>query len=98
MNPIIISFNNSNWNDTKAHKCLCHIMATVTYFCYKFIIHFKTVTIITNNTLTQDTSLIDIYALGDISSIILQDSYFTQLICAKNFPETFVRTNDYDFY
>ena len=38
---------------------------------------------LTNNTFIQAAILINIYALRDVNSIILQNSNVTQLICAN---------------
>ena len=69
MNSIITFLNNSNWSIIKVHEFLRKTIASMTCTCFISIFLSKVI-VMTNNKLTQVTSLINIYAAYENPTLI----------------------------
>lgn len=69
MNSIIIFLNSSNWSIIKVHGYLRKTMASMACTCFISIFLSKVI-VMTNNKLTQVTSLINIYAAYENPTLI----------------------------
>ena len=81
INPLIISLNSGSCSIIEVYRFSCHIITTVIYFWLN--LYSKKQPVMTDNTLMQAATTINVYASRDINSIILQHLYLTQQICTN---------------